>query len=74
MNDTNYKDQISRYFQRISDENIKPIYKHIKSEEGTFTCELYYDNRLIITGEGISKKKSEQDVSKKALKYFNVIT
>lgn len=75
MNDTNYKDQISRYFQRISDEKIKPIYKHKKSEvDGTFICELYYNNKLIIKGDGISKKKSEQDVSKKALKHFNVIT
>ena len=75
MNDTNYKDQISRYFQRISDENIKPIYKHSKCEEtGMYKCELYHKDKLIISGEGISKKKSEQDVSKKALQYFNVIT
>lgn len=75
MNDTNYKDQICRYFQRISDDNIKPVYKHNKCEEsGLFICDLYYKDKLIVKGEGISKKKSEQDVSKKALKHFNVIT
>jgi ribonuclease-3 len=75
MIDTNYKDQISRYFQRIYDDGSRPIYKHIKSEENSvFICELYHKDKLLITGEGVSKKKSEQDVSKKALMYFNVIT
>ena len=75
MNDTNYKDQILRYFQRNQENSIKPIYKHSKCEEsGLFICELYHNSKHIITGKGISKKKSEQDVSKKALIYFNVIT
>lgn len=75
MFDTNYKDQITRYFQRIYEDGTKPVYKHTKSEEtGKFVCELYHKNKLLIRGEGISKKKSEQDVSKKALIYFNVIT
>jgi ribonuclease-3 len=76
MIDNNYKDQISRYFQRIGGTDVKkPIYKHSKSEEtGLFKCELYHNEKLLLSGEGISKKKSEQDVSKKALIYFNVIT
>ena len=76
MIDNNYKDQISRYFQRIGGPNVKkPIYKHSKSDEtGLFICELYHNEKLLLSGEGISKKKSEQDVSKKALIYFNVIT
>ena len=73
--DTNYKDQISRYFQRIYNDGSRPIYKHTKVEEdGKFYCELYHKDKLLITGEGNSKKKSEQAVSKKALIYFNVIT
>ena len=47
--------------------------KHTK-ENDTFYCELYIKGKLIIKGEGISKKKSEQDVSQKALVYFNVLT
>ena len=74
MIDNNYKDQISRYFQRIYDDGSRPIYKHNKSEDGTFYCELYHKDKLLITGEGNSKKKSEQDVSRKGLIYFNVIT
>ena len=73
LRDNNYKDQISRYFQRIYDDGSRPIYKHIK-EDGKFYCELYHKEKLLIKGEGISKKKSEQDVSKKALVYFNVLT
>ena len=75
MNDTNYKDQILRYFHRNQETSIKPFYKHMKCEEkGTFICELHYNNKLIMKGEGITKKKSEQDVSKKALINYNVIT
>ena len=76
MIDNNYKDQITRYFQRIGGPDAtKPLYKHSKSDEtGIFLCELHHDGKLLLTGEGISKKKSEQDVSKKALIHFNVIT
>lgn len=73
LTDTNYKDQISRYFQRNFNDGSKPIYKHIKTDN-IFYCELYHKDKLLIKGEGISKKKSEQDVSKKALVYFNVLT
>ena len=71
--DNNYKDQISRYFQRNFNDGSRPIYKHTKKDD-IFYCELYHKDKLLIQGEGISKKKSEQDVSKKALIYFNVIT
>ena len=73
MIDNNYKDQISRYFQRNYNDGSRPIYKHTK-EDDIFYCELYHKDKLLIKGEGMSKKKSEQDVSKKALIYFNVIT
>tara|TARA_B100000686_G_scaffold234562_1_gene242307 strand:+ start:1501 stop:2310 length:810 start_codon:yes stop_codon:yes gene_type:complete len=71
--DNNYKDQISRYFQRNFNDGSRPIYKHAKHND-IFYCELYHKDKLLIQGEGVSKKKSEQDVSKKALIYFNVIT
>ena len=71
--DNNYKDQISRYFQRNFNDGSRPIYKHTKKDD-IFYCELYHKDKLLIQGEGVSKKKSEQDVSKKALIYFNVIT
>ena len=73
LTDTNYKDQISRYFQKIYNDGSRPIYKHNK-ENDIFYCELYHNDKLIIKGEGVSKKKSEQDVSQKALVYFNVLT
>ena len=73
MTDTNYKDQISRYIQKIYDDGTRPIYKHRK-ENDIFFCELYAKDKLIIQGQGISKKKSEQDVSQKALVHFNVLT
>jgi ribonuclease III len=73
LTDTNYKDQISRYFQQIDKNNFRPLYKHRK-EDNKYYCELYFKDKLIMKGEGLSKKKSEQDVSKKALIHFNVIT
>ena len=69
----NYKDQITRYFQKNYNDGNRPIYKHSK-KGNIFLCKLYYKDKLIITGEGMSKKKSEQDVSKKALIYFHVLT
>ena len=73
LTDTNYKDQISRYFQKVYEDGTRPTYKHIK-ENDIFYCELYAKDKLIIKGQGVSKKKSEQDVSQKALIYFNVLT
>lgn len=73
MTDTNYKDQLCRYFQQIDKGEARPIYKH-KKVENIFHCELFYKEKLIMKGNGVSKKKSEQDVSRKALIHFNVIT
>tara|TARA_B100000902_G_C27313783_1_gene919999 strand:- start:3305 stop:4105 length:801 start_codon:yes stop_codon:yes gene_type:complete len=73
LTDTNYKDQICRYFQQIDKSEFRPSYKHRK-EDNKFYCELFYKDKLIMKGEGVSKKKSEQDVSKKALIHFNVIS
>ena len=66
-----YQDIFKELVKKISNQfiNIANVKK-----QGLYKCELYHKDKLIIKGEGISKKKSEQDVSKKALQYFNVIT
>lgn len=71
LKDNNYKDQISRYFQQNF--KIYPKYETIKVDE-IFQSKILKENNIICVGKGISKKKAEQDVSKKALIQFNVIT
>ena len=73
----NYKDQISRYFQ--NNFKVHPKYHTEKvGESNNFTCKIYRieDGReiYVCSGIGESKKKSEQDASKKALVHFNVLT
>jgi len=71
--DNNYKDQILRYFQH--NYKVFPTYKTDKIEgDNTYICKLYKDKEHIETGEGISKKKSEQDASRRALIKFCVIS
>ena len=73
LKDNNYKDQILRYLQH----NFKmhPTYKTNKDEENNiYICEIYKGNELICEGNGNSKKKSEQDASKKALIKYCVIS
>ena len=71
LKDNNYKDQISRYFQQTF--QVYPIYKTDKYED-IFKSSIIKDGNVITTGSGTSKKKAEQDVSKKTLMYYNVIT
>lgn len=74
LNDTNFKDQILRYFQH----NFKlyPKYKHISKEEDDkeFTCELLKEGIVISSGKGKTKKKAEQNASYNALVHFNVLS
>ena len=70
INDTNYKDQILRYCQHNF--KVNPNYEHIRKENNTFYCNLLV-NDITITGEGVTKKKAEQDASKKTLQYYNVL-
>ena len=74
LNDTNYKDQILRYFQH----NFKlyPSYHHIDKleDEEEFTCELLKDCDTICIGKGKTKKKAEQNASYNALVHFNVLS
>ena len=71
LKDTNYKDQVSRYFQQTF--NIYPKYETNKYES-IFKSQLFHGDKLITIGSGNSKKKAEQDVSKNTLIHFNVIT
>ena len=71
LKDNNYKDQISRYFQQTF--NIYPKYKTEKYEN-IFKSIILKNEHIVSVGTGESKKKAEQDVSKKALIHFNVIT
>lgn len=74
LNDTNFKDQILRYFQH----NFKlyPKYKHIAKEDDDkeFTCELLKEDEVISLGKGKTKKKAEQNASYNALVHFNVLS
>jgi ribonuclease-3 len=74
LNDTNYKDQILRYFQH----NFKlyPTYQHIDKleDEEEFKCEILKEDEVICIGSGKTKKKAEQNASYNALVYFNVLS
>ena len=74
INDNNYKDQILKYFQH----NFKkhPKYEHTRKDEtnNIFYCNLIFEDKIICEGHGNTKKRAEQDVSKNALKYYNVLT
>tara|TARA_B110000971_G_C19890504_1_gene445080 strand:- start:95 stop:889 length:795 start_codon:yes stop_codon:yes gene_type:complete len=74
LNDTNFKDQILRYFQH----NFKlyPKYRHIvtDTDDKEFVCELLKDDVVISVGKGKTKKKAGQDASYNALIHFNVLT
>ena len=73
LKDNNYKDQILRYFQH--NYKIHPTYKTQKNDENNnYQCQLFKGDEYIETGYGNSKKKSEQDASKKALIKFCVIS
>ena len=73
LKDTNYKDQILRYFQHNF--KVYPTYHHLeKLEDDTeFKCELLKEDEVICIGEGKTKKKAEQNASYNALVQFNVL-
>ena len=46
-----------------------------KKEDTTiFECKIYRDTECIETGHGVTKKKAEQEASKKALQKYHVIS
>jgi len=73
LKDNNYKDQILRYFQH--NYKVFPTYCSEKKEgDNIYICKIYKGKEHIETGEGLSKKKSEQDASRLALIKFCVIS
>lgn len=78
MNDTNYKDQLLRYFQKIYPNGVYPIYNVI-SVEGPNHNRVFnvsvsnIEGEILGYGTGGSKKKAEQNASKEALVKMNII-
>ena len=74
LKDTNFKDQILRYFQHNF--KVYPTYHHIDKleDEEEFKCEILKEDEVICIGSGKTKKKAEQNASYNALVHFNVLT
>lgn len=72
LHDNNFKDQVLRYFQH--NYRVYPTYKSEKNESNKYECKLYKEDEYIVTGYGNSKKKSEQDASKRALIKYHVLS
>jgi ribonuclease-3 len=74
LNDTNFKDQILRYFQHNF--KVYPSYRHKSREDSDkdFTCELLQGDNVICIGVGKTKKKAEQNASYNALVQYNVLS
>ena len=74
LKDTNFKDQILRYFQHNF--KVYPTYHHIDKleDEDEFKCEILKEGEVICIGSGKTKKKAEQNASYNALVHFNVLT
>lgn len=76
LNNTNYKDQLLRYFQHTF--QITPKYQMI-SQEGQSNERVFRmavldkDGQVLDVGEGRTKKKAEQEASKLTLIRFGVI-
>ena len=72
LNDTNYKEQISKYLQH--NYNTYPTYTHTEKDNDMFSCHLIFDKNIISTGYGKTKKKAEQNAAYKSLIYYNVLS
>ena len=73
LKDNNYKDQLLRYFQHNF--KIHPTYRTDKKNDmNVFICKIYKDAEFVSQGEGISKKKAEQNASKQVLIEYHVIS
>jgi ribonuclease-3 len=78
--DNNYKDQILRYFQHNF--KVHPKYETLKREDAGnggssksgFECKIFKENEVIEVGHGTTKKRAEQEASKKALQKYHVIS
>ena len=73
---TNYKDQISKYFQKTF--NAYPSYEEVEVEEinnqKIFTVNvLNHKQEILAQGNGTSKKRAEQSASRNALIKMGVL-
>tara|TARA_B110000208_G_scaffold121309_1_gene148116 strand:- start:551 stop:1342 length:792 start_codon:yes stop_codon:yes gene_type:complete len=71
MNDTNYKEQVLKYFQH--NYSCNPTYEHISGGD-VFRCKVLQDAHTLAIGEGKTKKKAEQDAAYRALVARNVLS
>ena len=72
VKNNNYKEQIIKYLQHNYKDN--PKYNDIDTDnDKLYNCELIFQNKIISRGEGKSKKEAQQDASKNALHYYNVL-
>tara|TARA_A100001015_G_scaffold39177_1_gene43046 strand:+ start:877 stop:1665 length:789 start_codon:yes stop_codon:yes gene_type:complete len=72
IKNNNHKEQIIKYLQHNYKENPKYIDKDVLNDN-IYRCELHFQNKIISRGEGKSKKKAQQDASRNALIYYNVL-
>ena len=70
VNDTNYKDQLLRYFH--NNFKLYPKYNIIK-EDNIFHCDVIKEDIVISSGKAESKKKAEQLASKNTLIHYGVL-
>jgi len=72
INDTNYKDQLLRYFQ--NNYKLYPKYTMTYSEETKqFKCDVYKGDELVASEYGKTKKKSEQFAARSTLIKYGVL-
>jgi len=72
IKNNNYKDQILKYLHHNYKENPKFIDKNI-DDLGNYICDLIFQDKVISTGKGKSKKKSQQDSARNGLIHFNIL-
>jgi len=70
VNDTNYKDQLLRYFH--NNFKLHPIYK-IEKKNDLFYCNVIKEDSIISEGIAESKKKAEQLASRNTLIHYGVL-
>ena len=71
INDTNYKDQLLRYFQ--NNYKLQPIYNTIKTEGNKFSSTVYRDTIKLQSGVDVTKRKAEQIAAKNTLKKIGLL-
>jgi ribonuclease-3 len=76
INNTNYKDQLQRYFQNNFKDRKNSHPKYIVEEDENnkiYICKVFLEETYIKSGKGETKKKAEQDAAKNTLKHYGVI-